>query len=76
MLRLLRWPVGKAEERLRMIIWNHLPEAATMCLETTKMPKLRFAFDPELDQNGIPHQFCGFPLYWWTVKDLKKVEKS
>jgi hypothetical protein len=40
------------------------------------MPKSKFVFDLELDKNGILHELCGLPLYWWTVKDLKKVEKE
>jgi hypothetical protein len=55
---------------------KHLPEAAATCLEPTRMPKSRVSFELELDQYGIPHQFCRLALYWRTVKDLKKVDKE
>jgi hypothetical protein len=40
------------------------------------MPRSRAAMDQELDMNGFPNQFCELALYWWTVKDLKRVEKE
>ena len=39
------------------------------------MPQSIVEFESELDQIGIPNQFCGLALYWWTIPDLTQEVK-